>query len=69
MKQLAAALIFFTRLPLWRVVRVPDACYRRVVAYWSATGWLTAAVTAGEQHGQAGSRCNHQAEAVTDDEH
>ena len=47
MKQLAAALIFFTRLPLWRVVRVPDACYRRVVAYWSATGWLTAAVTAG----------------------
>ena len=53
MKQLAAALIFFTRLPLWRVVRVPDACYRRVVAYWSATGWLTAAVTAGVLYGAA----------------
>lgn len=53
MKQLAAALIFFTRLPLWRVVWVPDACYRRVVAYWSATGWLTAAVTAGVLYGAA----------------
>lgn len=53
MKQLAAALIFFTRLPLWRVVRVPDACYRRVVAYWAATGWLTAAVTAGVLYGAA----------------
>lgn len=44
---LAAALIFFTRLPLWRWVQPPREAYARVVPYWALTGWLTAALTAG----------------------
>lgn len=47
MKRIAAALIFFTRLPLWRVVRPDDACYRRIVACWPAVGWVTGATAAG----------------------
>jgi adenosylcobinamide-GDP ribazoletransferase len=47
MKSLAAALIFFTRLPLWRIYAPPKESFRNVIHYWSVTGWLTAAVTAG----------------------
>lgn len=36
-----AALIFFTRLPFWRVYQPPQASYKRVVEYWPLTGWLT----------------------------
>lgn len=47
MKRLAATLIFFTRLPLWRVVNVDQSFYRRVVELWPVAGWVTALVTAG----------------------
>ena len=46
-KRLAAAFIFFTRLPLWRAIEVPASCYKRIVPCWPLTGWFTAAVTAG----------------------
>lgn len=36
-----AALIFFTRLPFWRIHQPPKECYRAVVEYWPLTGWLT----------------------------
>ena len=36
-----AALIFFTRLPFWRVYQPPQACYKAVVEFWPLTGWLT----------------------------
>jgi len=36
-----AALIFFTRLPLWRIYQPPQESYRRVVEYWPLAGWLT----------------------------
>ena len=36
-----AALIFFTRLPFWRVYQPPQASYKAVVEYWPLTGWLT----------------------------
>ncbi len=36
-----AALIFFTRLPLWRIYQPPQASYKAVVEYWPLTGWLT----------------------------
>jgi adenosylcobinamide-GDP ribazoletransferase len=36
-----AALIFFTRLPFWRVYQPPQASYKTVVEYWPLTGWLT----------------------------
>lgn len=44
MKNLVAALIFFTRLPLWRVATVPAGCFRHVVPYWPLAGWLTGGV-------------------------
>lgn len=36
-----AALIFFTRLPFWRVYQPPQASYKAVVECWPLTGWLT----------------------------
>lgn len=44
---LAAAFIFFTRLPLWRWVEVPSGAYKHVIAYWPLVGWLTGALSAG----------------------
>lgn len=36
-----AALIFFTRLPFWRIHQPPKECYKAVVEFWPLTGWLT----------------------------
>lgn len=36
-----ASLIFFTRLPLWRIYQPPKECYSRVVEFWPLTGWIT----------------------------
>lgn len=41
----AAAFIFFTRLPLWRWVQPSPEAFKHVIAYWPAVGWLTAAVS------------------------
>lgn len=38
---LLAALIFFTRLPLWKWKAVPAECFKHVVPYWPLVGWLT----------------------------
>lgn len=47
MLMLATALIFFTRLPLWRWINVPSENFKRVIYYWSLTGWVTSTVMAG----------------------
>ncbi len=44
--KLLASLIFFTRLPFWRIAEVPAGQYKRVVDLWSAVGWLTGGITA-----------------------
>ena len=41
-----AALIFFTRLPFWRLHQPPKECYKTVVEHWPLTGWLTGGVMA-----------------------
>ena len=41
-----AALIFFTRLPFWRLYQPPRECYRTVVEHWPLAGWLTGGVMA-----------------------
>lgn len=46
MKNIAAALIFFTRLPFWRIIKVPDSYFKQVINYWAVVGWLTASVMA-----------------------
>lgn len=44
---LFASLIFFTRIPFWRLRKVPTESFKHVVAYWSLVGWLTGGVMAG----------------------
>ena len=39
--RLLAALMFFTRLPFWRIKQVDAACFKHVVDYWPFAGWLT----------------------------
>lgn len=39
--RLWAALIFFTRLPFWRLHQPPRESYRAVVEYWPLAGWIT----------------------------
>lgn len=45
-KRVAAAVMFFTRLPLWRVVKVESRYFERVVPLWPLAGWLTGGVSA-----------------------
>lgn len=47
MMKLLASLIFFTRLPFWRIANVPPAYFKRVVDYWPFVGWLTGGIMAG----------------------
>lgn len=47
MNNLAAALIFFTRLPFWRIFKVPNEYFKQVINYWAVVGWLTAPIMAG----------------------
>ena len=46
-----AALIFFTRLPFWRLYQPPKACYETVVEHWPLVGWLTGGVMAATLYG------------------
>jgi len=42
-----AALIFFTRLPFWRIYQPPRQAYAAVVEWWPLCGWLTGGIMAG----------------------
>ena len=44
--QIAAAITFFTRLPLWRVVDIPSESFKRIICFWPLTAWITAGITA-----------------------
>ena len=41
-----AALMFFTRLPFWRIYQPPKDSFRAVVEYWSMAGWITGGLCA-----------------------
>lgn len=41
-----ASLIFFTRLPWWRIYQPPRDSYRTVIEHWPLTGWITGGITA-----------------------
>lgn len=43
---LLATLIFFTRLPFWRLIDVPAEDFKRVVPRWPLVGWLTGGMMA-----------------------
>lgn len=55
MKNIAAALIFFTRLPFWRlkVFNISHEYYKQVINYWAVVGWLTAGIMAAVLYGAA----------------
>ncbi|MCC8172394.1 MAG: adenosylcobinamide-GDP ribazoletransferase [Parabacteroides sp.] len=44
MLRILAALIFFTRLPFWRIAQVPQAYFKNIVSYWALAGWFTAGI-------------------------
>ena len=46
MYRLLASLIFFTRLPFWRLAYVPKKYYEQVVPLWPVAGWLTGGIMA-----------------------
>ena len=41
-----AALMFFTRLPWWKLRRVPADSFKRIVGYWPLAGWVTGGLMA-----------------------
>lgn len=45
MQRILAALIFFTRLPFWRLGEVPADCFKNIVSRWPLVGWLTSGIT------------------------
>ncbi len=47
MKTLLASFMFFTRLPFWRLAKVPPEAFKRVVEWWPVVGLLTGGITAG----------------------
>lgn len=51
--KLLAALIFFTRLPFWRIAEVPAVYFKRVVDSWPLVGWLTGGTMAAVLWGAA----------------
>lgn len=44
--QLIAAITFFTRIPLWRIVNIPAECFSKIIGFWPLTGWITGGITA-----------------------
>ena len=44
--RLLAALTFFTRLPFWRIRKIPAEHFKQVVPLWPVAGWLTGGVMA-----------------------
>lgn len=42
-----AAFSFFTRLPFWRLAKLPKEAYAHVVEWWPLTGWFTGGVMVG----------------------
>ncbi len=46
-----AALIFFTRMPFWRLYDPPTGSFRAVVEWWPLAGWLTGGITAAVLYG------------------
>lgn len=47
LKDAAAALTLFTRLPVWRLAKVEQRNYDRAVTFWPLAGWATGGVAAG----------------------
>ena len=47
MDRVLATLMFFTRLPFWRIKQVDAEHFKHVVPYWPLAGWLTGGIMVG----------------------
>ncbi|MBO7419330.1 MAG: adenosylcobinamide-GDP ribazoletransferase [Bacteroidaceae bacterium] len=47
MDRILATLMFFTRLPFWRIKQVDASHFKHVVPYWPLAGWLTGGIMVG----------------------
>ena len=47
MDRILATLMFFTRLPFWRIKQVDAEHFKHVVPLWPLTGWLTGGIMVG----------------------
>ena len=45
LKDFLAAITFFTRLPVWKLVDIPSEHFKRMIYWWPLTGWITGGVT------------------------
>ena len=45
MKSFLAAVMMFTRIPLWRIVQVDKKHYTGILLYWPVVGFLTGLTT------------------------
>ena len=46
MNKMLAAIVFFTRIPLWRLKEIPGEEFKHIVSRWSICGWITGGVMA-----------------------
>lgn len=44
--QIAAAITFFTRIPVWKIIEIPMKNYRKIICFWPLTGWITGGISA-----------------------
>jgi adenosylcobinamide-GDP ribazoletransferase len=44
--QIAAAITFFTRIPIWKIIEIPVESYQKIICFWPLTGWITGGITA-----------------------
>ncbi len=47
MDRILATLMFFTRLPFWRIKQVDAEHFKHVVPFWPLAGWLTGGIMVG----------------------
>ena len=47
MDRILETLMFFTRLPFWRIKQVDAEHFKHVVPYWPLAGWLTGGIMVG----------------------
>jgi len=45
LNDLAAAITFFTRIPIWKIREIPAGSYKRMIYFWPLTGWITSGIT------------------------
>lgn len=44
--RMAAAITFFTRIPIWKMIEIPAESYQKIICFWPFTGWITGGITA-----------------------